>query len=889
MLHLRAERHDHDVVIAGAGPAGAALAVRLGRAGWRVALVDPGAFPRDKVCGDFLGPGGIAELEALGLTAPEPFRRSNRVGRASLFLDGAELISRDIPVVADLPDHGRVIPRLVLDDLIYRAALQAGAVHVRDRLSGFTQEAGGIRVALKGGGSLRARLLVGADGSASTVGRLFQPQRNGRQHRIVAVRAYYEGVTGDEDRCDLFFSSASFPGYYWLFPTGGGGANVGVGMVLETLPPAEAKLSTLLESLIETDPALRARLAGARIEGRILGWPLSTYDPARRAVGDRIMLLGDAAGLINPLNGEGIQYAVESARWAAGVVADRLAADRLSAADLAPYERTLRARMNYDIALAGLIIQVIRNRGLNPVWLKALEIITQRARRDPAYAEIAGGVLAGLTPARSVIGKTMILGSLRQALMTLGAETAIGAARHKAGPRGFTGDLWQMARDMAAENARHPGAAAVWACGSGCNLAASPGMWRAIWGERFCGAALKSRRRCPHRRPRGSWLISAVRAGYNLEVTLDHEDHEVAQEVPVLAWRKPAVNAVELGQSGACKEARHLPGMGDGAEALHVLQDFGCLGLAAPLPGPRQVAQQRLLPAGRHAAQKMQQRQGALALQHVAADLLAVFRKLAHKVQKIVLNLEGEAEEVAEIVQRVRRHLPACAEKGADADRVHGRVPAGLLQAHAEIVRILQRGGIVPHPAQLDRLAFDGFADHVLDLGHDEPCEARADLGQVFQKRAHGQHEHCVPRVQRQGDAVGSVQRRLAPAKVAFILDVVMDEKAVMEHLDCHGRADGQPGGPAKGRAGRHAERGAQPLAAPAGIIAHQIVELTGRLAPRQVLHDGGIGLGLVDGEAAAHPVGALLLGHSAAGPFSTETLRTARTCSSLLATSMPE
>lgn len=467
MLHLRTERHDHDVVVAGAGPAGAALALRLARMGWRVVLVDPQGFPRDKVCGDFVGPAGIAELEELGLAGTGEFRRANRVKRASLFLDGRELITRDIPEVSGLPDHGRVIPRLVLDDWIHRAALAAGAASIRGRVSGFAVDRDGVSVDLKSGERIRARLLVGADGSASTVARLHQPHQNGRQDRIVAVRAYYEGVAGDEDRCDLFFSSESFPGYYWLFPTGGGRANVGVGMVLETLPPTEAKLSSLLEALIEKDAALRERLAGARIEGRIVGWPLSTYNPARRSVGDRVMLLGDAAGLINPLNGEGIQYALESARWAAGVASERLAEDRLAAADLAPYERLVRDRMDYDMALAGLIIQIIRNRGLNPVWLKALEIITHRARHDEAYAEIAGGVLAGLTPARSVIGTTMILGSIRQAAVTLGAGALVGAARHRGGPRGFARDLVQVARDMAADNAGRPRDAVAWALGVG--------------------------------------------------------------------------------------------------------------------------------------------------------------------------------------------------------------------------------------------------------------------------------------------------------------------------------------------------------------------------------------------------------------------------------------
>jgi geranylgeranyl reductase family protein len=467
MLQIRSVSHDYDAAISGAGPAGAAFALRLVRQGWRVALIDQQEFPRDKVCGDFVGPAGLAEIADLGLADRIDYRRANRVTCASLFLDGRELITRDMPRIGNLADHGRVIPRLDFDNWLWQAAVDAGARPVQARVTGFEQSADGVTVQLKGRDPIRARLLVGADGSASTVSRALQGNTIDKIDRIIAVRAYFDGVAGDEDRCDLFFSSESFPGYYWLFPTGGGRANVGVGMVLDTLPPTEAKLSLLLESLIEKDPALRARLGGARIDGRIVGWPLTTYNARRRVIGDRLLLLGDAAGLINPLNGEGIQYALESARWGAEVAAACLAGDRLDRQALEPYAVQVRERMDYDMALAGLIIQIIRNRGLNPIWLKALEIITQRARHDDAYAEIAGGVLAGLTPARNVINTTMILGSLRQAAVSLTAGTLFGAVRHQDGVGGFFAELAAIGLQMARGSASEPRATAAWALGVG--------------------------------------------------------------------------------------------------------------------------------------------------------------------------------------------------------------------------------------------------------------------------------------------------------------------------------------------------------------------------------------------------------------------------------------
>ena len=185
------------------------------------------------------------------------------------------------------------------------------------------------------------------------------------------------------------FRSDTFPGYHWLFPTGGGSANLGVGMLAAAYPQSSRNLRDMLMRLIDEDAALRNRLRGARMRGKVLGHPLTTYNPRLPLIGDRVMLLGDAAGLINPLNGEGIQYALHSARWAADVAADRLAADRLDAASLEAYQQRVQQSLRTDMALSRLIVQLIRNRNLNHVWLGALRSIASRARTDPDYAHHA--------------------------------------------------------------------------------------------------------------------------------------------------------------------------------------------------------------------------------------------------------------------------------------------------------------------------------------------------------------------------------------------------------------------------------------------------------------------------------------------------------------------
>jgi len=458
MIQVRANQcFNCDVVVAGAGPAGASAAARLADKGYEVILVERSEFPRDKVCGDFVGPAALVELADLGISARSEYWRSNVVRSAALFLDGDLLIDQLLPEVERLPAHGRVIPRMVLDNWLWRAALARGVQPLQGhKVTAYEDDSEGVTVALSGATpSLRCRLLLAADGSASAIARQLAGDKPDRRDRIVAVRAYFEGVAGPVDRCDLMFSRDSFPGYYWLFPTGPGTANVGLGMLLETLPATSARLADLLDELIQRDPAFRERLGNARQVGGTVGWPLMTYNAARPVTANRLMLLGDAAGLINPINGEGIQYALESGRWAAAAAARALSADTLDPQGLAPYEKMLRDRMDYDMALVNLIVTLIRNRIFNPLWLTALRIICARARRDPDYARLAGGILAGLVPAKDAISLRMILGTVEQAALSAGFGAVRSAMRGEAtsAAAAVIGHAGEMLRESASDTA----------------------------------------------------------------------------------------------------------------------------------------------------------------------------------------------------------------------------------------------------------------------------------------------------------------------------------------------------------------------------------------------------------------------------------------------------
>lgn len=430
MINIRVvHKYDCDVLIAGGGPSGSSLAFYLAHKGIKVIVLESQKFPRDKICGDAVSAVALAELQKLGITDLEEFTKANEINDVALFIE-QQKVTVDLSRAEHLPFQGRVIPRLQLDNWIYEAAKNVGAIFFEDtRLVNYSINEEYVLAEIKQGvhtRKLKAKILAGADGSNSAVARILNGNKPAEAYQLLGLRAYYEGVNGPMDRCDIFFTGDNFPGLFWLFPTGRDTANVGSAMIASTLPPNQTHVKTLLNEQIQNNKNLSERIGKGKIKGKVYGWPLTFRNPKDKIINDRLLLIGDAAGLINPLSGDGIQYALLSARWAAECLFECTAKNDFSLVALNGYKKKLDKEMAYDMALANLLIQVTRNRAFTPVWMEILLILFERAKTDKQYAGIIGGIFDGTLPSYKALNPNFILKSVLQGGIHFGLNTAAG-------------------------------------------------------------------------------------------------------------------------------------------------------------------------------------------------------------------------------------------------------------------------------------------------------------------------------------------------------------------------------------------------------------------------------------------------------------------------------
>ncbi len=383
----------YDAIVVGGGPGGAATAYHLARGGASVLLLERSAYPREKVCGDGLTPRAVAALDAMGLR--DTYRDWSRSAGLKIH-GGGVTVELPWPELSGFPSYGLARPRTDFDQLLARHAEKAGAtLWDRTEAVGPLVEHGLVRgVVVRRDGEdpvdLRAELVVAADGASSRIAQALGLHRDQRRPIGVAVRQY---VTSERDRdpwidsyLELWRGDELLPGYGWVFPMADGTLNVGLGLLNTSAHFRNVNYRRLLAEWLPTvgrEWGFGAADAVSRPRSAPLPMAANRHPPVHRGV----LFVGDAAGLINPFNGEGIDYAMESGQLAAETGLAVLESGDRSV--LTRYRSALDARFGAYFSVGRAFVRAIGDP-------RVMNLAARHGLRRPTLMKVAFKLLANL-------------------------------------------------------------------------------------------------------------------------------------------------------------------------------------------------------------------------------------------------------------------------------------------------------------------------------------------------------------------------------------------------------------------------------------------------------------------------------------------------------------
>ena len=409
-----------DVIVVGAGPAGATTAFYLAQSGLDVLLLEKSRFPREKVCGDGLTPRAVKTLVGMGISVTE---QDGWVRNKGLRVIGAgKRLELPWPELASYPGYGLVRTRHDLDETLARRAQQAGArLHEGVTVTGPVRSertgriTGVVAKAADGGEdrTYRARVVVAADGNSSRLSVAMGLSKRDDRPLGVAVRTYYRTHRHDDDYLeswlDLWDGDRLLPGYGWIFGMGDGTSNVGLGLLNTSAAFGHTDYHALLRKWLKGMPAEWGFTEENRtqpIRGAALPMGFNRTPHYRQG----LLLAGDAGGMVNPFNGEGIAYAMESGEILARTIVQALARSRRAETErvLAGYPEALSQAYGGYYALGRSFVKLIGKPTL-------MRIATKHAMSRPALMRFALKLLANLSDPRGDASDRLVNGLSRLA------------------------------------------------------------------------------------------------------------------------------------------------------------------------------------------------------------------------------------------------------------------------------------------------------------------------------------------------------------------------------------------------------------------------------------------------------------------------------------------
>jgi len=399
---------DADVIIVGAGPGGSTTAYHLARHGVRALMLEKTEFPREKVCGDGLTPRAVTQLVKMGIkTEPGDGWLHNKGLR---IIGGGVRMELDWPDLASHPSYGLVRTRLDFDDLLARHAVAAGAeLRTNHTVTApvLDQETGrvvGVTATVDGQPrTFRAPVVVAADGVSGRFPLTLGLRKRDDRPIGVAVRQYYRSpVRHDDEYLESWLELRSreggdrlLPGYGWIFGLGDGRVNVGLGVLNSSVAFGKTDYRAMLADWLSTTPPEWGMNDPANADGKPQGAALPMGFNRVPHYTRGVVLVGDSGGLVNPFNGEGIAYAMESGELAAEVVVQALARPTEAGREraLMRYPAELKARYGGYYRLGGLFVKLIGRP-------EVMRVATRHGLPHPLLMRFAFKLLANLTDPR---------------------------------------------------------------------------------------------------------------------------------------------------------------------------------------------------------------------------------------------------------------------------------------------------------------------------------------------------------------------------------------------------------------------------------------------------------------------------------------------------------
>ncbi|MDO8624569.1 MAG: geranylgeranyl reductase family protein [Candidatus Diapherotrites archaeon] len=412
MTEKTASKTTFDVIVVGAGPGGSACAMYLGNAGLRVLLLDKAVFPRDKTCGDAIGAKSQAVMRELGF-----LNEIESIDHAKIY--GVLFSSpNQATVTIQFPDSdpqtgkgGYCIRREVFDDFVFQhakahtnvTAIEAFQVTELVQENGFVTGIKGTDIKTKQNAQFSAKAVVGADGASSIVATKLGLNAVIPDHDCLALRAYYDGISGMTPNIEIHFVDSLLPGYFWIFPLENGRANVGVGMVTKDIKSHKISLQKEMFSVIENHPMFKERFRNATRTSDVKGWRLPFGSYRRKVNGNGWVLIGDAASLVDPFSGEGISNAMYSGKIAAEQIISILKDGKpVTEEALAPYTQKLWATLGNELSTSYKLQRIGRNKFL-------LNLVVGRASRSKKMQEMISGMLGNEEVKKELTGPLFYL------------------------------------------------------------------------------------------------------------------------------------------------------------------------------------------------------------------------------------------------------------------------------------------------------------------------------------------------------------------------------------------------------------------------------------------------------------------------------------------------